>query len=112
MSYDSPPGYIRRTEIPMATETFTRRTIYMTFRGYCMHCGNPVEMPHGDDDCNMEGAKLRLDLMGMAFTEWLKVERAERVIKAARQFMDWADDENRQELKDAIDWFKKGPSDG
>lgn len=96
----------------MTTLSDETRTIYMTFRGFCTHCGNPTnEGIHEDDKCDMEGAETRLALLGMAFEEFLKVERAIQVIEKVRQYLDWADDENRQELLDAIRWFEKGPSD-
>jgi hypothetical protein len=87
----------------------TTTTYYMTFRGYCTHCGNPAgEGIHQNDSCNMEGAEVRLRLLGIAFEEWLKVERADRVIKAARSYLEWADAETKKELQAAIRWFEKG----
>lgn len=84
-------------------ESITQRTIYMTFRGYCMHCGNPVGSGiHQDDSCDMSGAEERLTVLGMVWEEWLHVERAERVVQTAREYLKWGDVENREALREAL----------
>jgi hypothetical protein len=86
------------------------RTIYMSFKGFCTHCGNAVEGgAHCDGECNMEGAEVRLKLLGIAFEEWLKVERAGRLAKAAREYLEYVDYDTKKELSEAIEWFERGP---
>ena len=84
------------------------RTIYMTFRGYCMHCGRAVgDAIHGNDDCNMDGAEQRLAYIGMAWDDWLAAERAARVVKAARDYLEYADDETRGALRDELAFWDR-----